>query len=70
MLRSLTIGTLALGMTAARAPTGGACCQAGEGTRSATALLWSHAVLIRLAWTIQNGHPIDQQQVVSDRYLG
>ena len=53
-----------------RAPTGGACCQAGEGTRSATPLLWSHAVLIRLAWTIQTGHPVDLQQVVADRYLG
>ena len=53
-----------------RAPTGEACCQAGEGTRSATPLLWSHAVLIRLAWTIQNGRPVDLQQVVADRYLG
>jgi glucoamylase len=53
-----------------RAPTGGPCCPAGEGTRSATPLLWSHAVLIRLAWTIQNGRPVDQQQVVADRYLG
>ncbi len=53
-----------------RAPTGGACCQAGEGTRSATPLLWSHAGLLRLAWTIQNGRPVDLQQVVADRYLG
>ena len=36
-----------------RAPTGQGCCPAGEGTRSATPLLWSHAGLIRLAWTIQ-----------------
>jgi glucoamylase len=53
-----------------RAPTGGPCCPAGEGTRSATPLLWSHAVLVRLAWTIQNGRPVDQQQVVAARYLG
>ncbi len=53
-----------------RPPTGSACCPAGEGTRSATPLLWSHAVLVRLAWTIQNGRPVDLQQVVADRYLG
>ena len=53
-----------------RAPTGQGCCPAGEGTRSATPLLWSHAGLIRLAWTIQTGHPVDQQQVVADHYLG
>jgi glucoamylase len=53
-----------------RAPTGEPCCPAGEGTRSATPLLWTHAGLIRLAWTIQNGRPVDQQQVVVDRYLG
>jgi glucoamylase len=51
-----------------RAPTGQACCPAGEGTRSATPLLWSHAVLVRLAWTIQDGRPVDQQPVVADRY--
>ncbi|WP_051247102.1 glycoside hydrolase family 15 protein [Nocardioides halotolerans] len=53
-----------------RPPTGDPCCPAGEGTRSATPLLWSHAVLVRLAWTIQNGRPVDLQQVVADRYLG
>jgi glucoamylase len=52
-----------------QAPTGQACCPAGEGTRSATPLLWSHAVLVRLAWTIQDGRPVDQQPVVADRYL-
>jgi len=52
-----------------RAPTGQACCPAGEGTRSATPLLWSHAVLVRLAWTIQDGRPVDQQPVVAQRYL-
>ena len=52
-----------------RAPTGSPCCPAGEGTRSATPLLWTHAGLIRLAWTIQNGHPVDLQPVVANRYL-
>ncbi len=28
---------------------------AGEGTRSATPLIWSHAALVRLAWTIERG---------------
>ena len=51
-----------------RAPTGEACCFAGEGTRSATPLLWSHAGLLRLAWTIQRGRPVDLQRVVADRY--
>ncbi len=51
-----------------RAPTGRACCRLGEGTRSATPLIWSHAALVRLAWTIQRGTPVDQQAVVADRY--
>ncbi len=50
-------------------PTGDPCCPSGEGTRSATPLTWSHAGLVRLAWTIQRGHPVDQQAVVADRYL-
>jgi len=41
---------------------------AGEGTRSVTPLVWSHAGLLRLAWTIQRGAPVDQQPVVADRY--
>jgi glucoamylase len=52
-----------------RPPTGQPCCPAGEGTRSATPLLWSHAGLVRLAWTIQDGQPVDEQQVVKARYL-
>jgi glucoamylase len=51
-----------------RPPTGRKCCPEGEGTRSATPLVWSHAGLIRLAWTIQNGAPVDQQDVVATRY--
>jgi glucoamylase len=53
-----------------RPPTGRACCRLGEGTRSATPLIWSHAALVRLAWTIQRGTPVDQQLVVARRYLG
>jgi glucoamylase len=41
---------------------------AGEGTRSATPLVWSHAGLVRLAWTMQRGRPVDRQGVVADRY--
>ncbi|GGO72086.1 glycoside hydrolase family 15 protein [Nocardioides deserti] len=51
-----------------RAPTGRPCCPAGEGTRAATPLVWSHAALVRLAWTIQQGRPVDQQEVVARRY--
>jgi glucoamylase len=52
-----------------RPPTGKPCCRLGEGTRSATPLIWSHAALVRLAWTIQRGKPVDQQPVVAHRYL-
>lgn len=52
-----------------RAPTGEACCPAGEGTRAATPLTWSHAGLVRLAWTMERGTPVDQQDVVARRYL-
>lgn len=62
-------GMLAEQVWDGRPPTGAACCPAGEGTRSATPLVWSHAQLVRLAWTIQRGRPVDQQAVVADRYL-
>ncbi|CUR62303.1 Glucodextranase [metagenome] len=52
-----------------RAPTGAACCPAGEGTRAATPLTWSHAGLVRLAWTIERGSPVDRQGLVAGRYL-
>jgi glucoamylase len=51
-----------------RPPTGEPCCPAGENTRAATPLVWSHAQLVRLAWSIQQGSPVDQQSVVADRY--
>jgi glucoamylase len=52
-----------------RRPGGQPCCSIGEGTRSATPLVWSHSGLVRLAWTIQRGVPVDQQRVVARRYL-
>jgi glucoamylase len=41
----------------------------GEGTFSATPLLWSHAQFIRLAWSIEAGAPIEQPEVVACRYV-
>ena len=52
-----------------RPPSGESCCPEGEGTRAATPLVWSHSGLVRLAWTIQRGTPVDQQPVVARRYL-
>lgn len=52
-----------------RPPTGDPCCPLGEGTRAATPLVWSHAGLVRLAWTIERGAPVDQQSLVADRYV-
>jgi glucoamylase len=40
----------------------------GEGTLSGTPLAWSHAQFVRLAWTIQAGHPVEQPSVVACRY--
>ncbi|MGH3331884.1 MAG: glycoside hydrolase family 15 protein [Nocardioidaceae bacterium] len=41
----------------------------GEGTRSATPLIWSHAQLVRLAWSIERGRPVETPSVVADRYV-
>ncbi|CAN5786492.1 glycoside hydrolase family 15 protein [soil metagenome] len=41
----------------------------GEGTFSATPLLWSHAQFIRLAWSMEVGAPIEQPKVVACRYV-
>jgi glucoamylase len=41
----------------------------GEGTLSATPLAWSHAQFVRLAWSIQAGHPVEQPSVVACRYV-
>ena len=40
----------------------------GEGTFSATPLAWTHAQFIRLAWSIDNGAPIETPQPVACRY--
>jgi glucoamylase len=53
-----------------RAPTGRGGRRAGEGTQSATPLLWSHAQLVRLAWSIEAGRPVEQPSVVACRYAG
>ena len=42
---------------------------AGEGTFSATPLAWSHAQLVRLAWSIDAGAPVEQPSVVACRYV-
>jgi glucoamylase len=42
---------------------------AGEGTFSATPLAWSHAQLIRLAWSIEAGAPVEQPAIVACRYV-
>ena len=40
----------------------------GEGTLSATPLVWSHALFVRLALSIQAGRPVEQPAVVACRY--
>ena len=42
----------------------------GEGTFSATPLAWSHAQYVRLAWSIQAGHPVERPSIVAARYGG
>jgi glucoamylase len=42
----------------------------GGGTRSATPLAWTHAQLIRLAWSIDAGRPIERPGIVSCRFTG
>ena len=37
----------------------------GEGTFSATPLAWSHAQFVRLAWSIEAGHPVEQPSIVA-----
>jgi glucoamylase len=40
----------------------------GTGTGSATPLVWTHAQYIRLAWSVAEGHPVEQPSVVACRY--
>jgi glucoamylase len=49
-------------------PSGSPGHRSGEGTRSATPLVWSHAQLVRLAWSIQRGRPVETPAVVARRY--
>lgn len=51
-----------------RPPTGQPAFVAGEGTFSATPLVWSHAQFVRLAWSIQKGYPVEQPSLVACRY--
>ena len=53
-----------------RPPTGTAGHAAGEGTRSATPLAWTHAQYVRLAWSIDAGTPIERPSIVACRYTG
>jgi glucoamylase len=41
----------------------------GTPTFSATPLAWSHAQLIRLAWSIAAGRPVEQPSIVACRYV-
>jgi glucoamylase len=40
----------------------------GEGTFSATPLAWTHAQFVRLAWSIEDGRPVEQPKIVACRY--
>ena len=43
---------------------------AGEPTGSAMPLLWSHAEFLKLVYARKQGRPIEQLDVVRERYLG
>jgi glucoamylase len=51
-------------------PSGQPAFPAAEGTFSATPLTWSHAQLIRLAWSIDEGRPVERPAVVACEFLG
>lgn len=42
----------------------------GKPTRSSTPLDWTHAAFVRLAWSIQAGHPVETPSIVACRYAG
>ncbi len=52
-----------------RPPSGQPGFRPGEGTFSATPLTWTHAQFIRLAWSIEEGAPVEQPAIVACRYL-
>ncbi len=49
-------------------PPAPASAQPGTPTFSATPLGWTHAQLIRLAWSIDAGKPVEQPAIVAERY--
>jgi glucoamylase len=51
-------------------PSGAAGFEPGTGTFSATPLGWTHAQLVRLAWSIDAGRPVERPAVVACRYAG
>jgi glucoamylase len=51
-------------------PSGSAGFPKGQATLSASPLAWSHAQLVRLAWSIDAGRPIEQPRIVACRYAG
>jgi glucoamylase len=52
-----------------RAPAGSSpAFRPGEPTRSATPLAWTHAQFVRLARSIDAGHPVETPRVVACRY--
>jgi glucoamylase len=51
-----------------RAPTGKPGFELGEGTFSATPLAWTHAQVVRLAWSAEAGAPVERPKIVADRY--
>jgi glucoamylase len=53
-----------------RAPSGRPGFAPGTPTFSATPLAWSHAQLVRLAWSIEAGRPVERPGVVACRYAG
>jgi glucoamylase len=53
-----------------RAPSGRPGFAPGTPTFSATPLAWLHAQLVRLAWSIDAGHPVEQPTIVACRYAG
>jgi glucoamylase len=40
----------------------------GTATTSATPLAWTHAQFVRLAWSVQQGSPVERPSVVACRY--
>ncbi len=49
-------------------PSGSPAFPRGEGTFAATPLAWSHAQLVRLAWSIDAGRPVERPSIVERRY--